>query len=143
VSLSTLDGDVGSEAKPISPVLALLLSWAALAVAFAVTSWLIDGLEVSGGVGGYIWVSAIFGLVNAIIGTILRIFTLPLMLLTLGLFSVIVNAILLSITDALSSHLTIDDFFWTAIWAAIVLALVTVVLQIVLGSVLGRRQAAH
>jgi uncharacterized membrane protein YvlD (DUF360 family) len=49
----------------------------------------------------------------------------------------------LSITDALSSHLTIDDFFWTAIWAAIVLAIITVVLQIVLGSVLARRQAAH
>jgi len=64
------------------------------------------------------------------------------MLVTLGLFSLIVNAILLSITDALSSNLTIDDFFWTAIWAAIVLAVVTVVLQIVLASVLGRRLAA-
>ena len=143
MSLSALNKEAGSEAKPISPVFALLLTWAALAVAFAITSWLIDGMEVSGGVGSYIWVSAIFGLVNAIIGTILRILTLPLMLVTLGLFSLIVNAILLSITDALSSNLTIDDFFWTAIWAAIVLAVITVVLQIVLGSVLRRRQAAR
>jgi putative membrane protein len=66
---------------------------------------------------------------------------LPVMLLTLGLFSVIVNAILLSITDALSSHLTIDDFFWTAIWAAIVLAVITVVLQIVFRSLFLRGRA--
>ena len=59
------------------------------------------------------------------------------MLLTLGLFAVIVNAILLSITDALSSHLTIDDFFWTAIWAAIILV-VTVALQLIIGSVFDR-----
>jgi hypothetical protein len=57
-------------------------------------------------------VSAIFGIVNAIIGTILRIITFPLTVLTLGLFSVIVNAIVLNITDGLTSHLTIDE------WAA-------------------------
>jgi putative membrane protein len=125
----------------ISPVLSLFFGWAVLAVAFGITSWLISGMEVSGGVWGYLWVSALFGLVNAIIGTILRILTLPLTLVTLGLFSVIVNALLLSITDALSSHLTIDEFWWTAIWASIVLAVVTVVLQIVVGSLLTRRHA--
>lgn len=125
---------------PISPALYLFVGWAVLAVAFAITSWLISGMEVSGGVWGYVWVSALFGIVNAIIGTILRILTLPLTLLTLGLFSVVVNALLLSITDALSSHLTIDQFWWTAIWASIVLAVVTVILQIVVGSLLTRRR---
>jgi putative membrane protein len=124
----------------ISPVLSLFIGWAVLAVAFGITSWLISGMEVSGGVWGYVWVSALFGLVNAIIGTILRILTLPLTLLTLGLFSVIVNALLLSITDALSSRLTIDEFWWTAIWASIVLAVVMVILQIVVGSLLRRRR---
>jgi uncharacterized membrane protein YvlD (DUF360 family) len=97
----------------------------------------LTGLGVLGGKQWARIVSALFGLVNAIIGTILRI----LMLLTLGLFSVIVNALLLSITDSLSSNLTIDEFWWTAIWAAIVLAVVTVILQIVVGSLLGGRQA--
>jgi putative membrane protein len=122
-------------------VLGLLLGWLLLAIAFAITSWLIDGMDVSGGFWGYVWVSAIFGLVNAILGTILRILALPLTLITLGLFSVIINAILLSITDALSDSLTIDEFWWTAIWAAIVLAVVTVVLQFVVGAVLGRGRA--
>lgn len=107
-----------------------LIGWALLAVAFGVTSWLLSGMEVSGGVWGYIWVSALFGIVNAIIGTIIRLFTLPLILITFGLFAVLVNALLLQITDALSSHLTIDEFWWTAIWAAIILAFVSVVLSV-------------
>jgi putative membrane protein len=111
-------------------ILAFLISWAILAVAFAITSWLVPGMDVSGGVWGYIWVSALFGIVNAIIGTFLRILTLPLTLVTLGLFGLIVNAILLSITDWLTGHLTIDEFWWTAVWAAIVLALVGIIISV-------------
>jgi len=107
----------------------LLVRWAVIAVAFAITSWLLSGMEVSGGLWGYLWVSALFGIVNVLIGTILRILTLPLMLLTLGLFAILVNAFLLQITDWLTDHLTIDEFWWTAIWAAIILAIVTVVLE--------------
>jgi putative membrane protein len=119
-------------------LLALLIGWAILALAFAFTSWVLSGMEVSGGFWGYVWVSALFGIVNAIIGTILRILTLPLTLITLGLFSFVVTAILLSITDALSSHLTIDEFFWTAIWASIILAVVTVVLQLAVAGLIRR-----
>jgi putative membrane protein len=111
-------------------VLIFLIRWALLALAFAITSWLVPGMDVSGGVWGYIWVSALFGIVNAIIGTFLRILTLPLTLVTLGLFGLIVNAILLSITDWLTGHLTIDEFWWTAVWAAIVLALVGIIINV-------------
>jgi putative membrane protein len=115
---------------------ALLIRWAVLAIAFAVTAKLLAGVDVSGGTWGYIWVSALFGIVNAFIGTILRILTFPLTLLTLGLFSVIVNALLLQITDGLSSHFTIDEFWWTAIWAAIILSLASMILDWIVRSVL-------
>jgi putative membrane protein len=118
----------------------LLISWAVLAVAFAVTSWLLDGMDVTGGFWGYLWVSLLFGIVNAIIGTILRIITFPLTLLTLGLFSIIVNALLLQITDGLSDHFTIDEFWWTAIWGAIIMAIVLVVLNVIVSSLLPRRE---
>ena len=118
----------------------LLISWAVLAVAFAVTSWLLDGMDVTGGFWGYLWVSLLFGIVNAIIGTILRIITFPLMLLTLGLFSIIVNALLLQITDGLSDHFMIDEFWWTAIWGAIIMAIVLVVLNLIVSSLLPRRE---
>ena len=110
----------------------LLVRWALLAAAFAITAWILTGMDISGGFWAYVWVSALFGVINAIIGTVLRILTFPLTVLTLGLFSVIVNAILLNITDGLTSHLTIDEFWWTAIWAAIIMAIVAVLLDFVL-----------
>jgi putative membrane protein len=120
----------------------LLIRWAVLAGAFAVTTWLLSGIEISGGFWGYLWVSALFGIVNAIIGTILRILTLPLTIVTLGLFSLVVNALMLELTDALTSHLTIDEFFWTAIWAAIILSIVSVILDIIVRSTLASAASA-
>ena len=117
----------------------LLIRWAVLAAAFAITAWLLDGVDVSGGFWGYLWVSALFGIVNVLIGTILRILTLPLMLLTLGLFSILVNALLLQIIDAISDNFTIDEFWWTAIWAAIILSIVSVILDMVVRSALASK----
>jgi putative membrane protein len=122
-----------------SPVLlALLIRWALIAVAFALTAWIVSGMEVTGGFWAYVWIALLFGIVNALLGTILRILTFPLIVLTLGLFALIVNAIVLSVTDAITDNLTIDDFFWTTILAALVLAIVTVVLDVLVALVLGR-----
>ena len=128
--------------RPPHVFVRFLIGWALLAVAFGITSWLLSGMEVSGGVWGYLWVSALFGIVNAIIGTILRILTLPLILLTFGLFAILVNALLLQITDALSSHLTIDEFWWTAIWAAIILSLVSFALSLAARSLVWHERPA-
>ena len=117
----------------------LLIRWAVLAAAFAITAWLLDGVDVSGGFWGYLWVSALFGIVNVLIGTILRILTLPLMLLTLGLFSILVNAFLLQIIDGISDNFTIDEFWWTAIWAAIILSIVSVILDMIVRSALASK----
>jgi putative membrane protein len=118
-----------------------LLIWLLSAVAFAITSWVLPGMDVSGGFFGYLWVSLLFGLVNGIIGTLLRLFTLPLIFLTLGLFSLVVTALMLQLTDSLSSHLTIDEFFWTAIWAALILACINVLLDLVVRGVIMRQSA--
>ena len=80
---------------------AILVRWAVVAAAFAITAWLIDGMTISGGVTAYLWLALLFGIVNAFIGTIIRILTLPLTILTLGLFSIVVNAFVLVITDSL------------------------------------------
>ena len=121
-------------------MLALLIGWAILAVAFAITSWLMPGMDVSGGFWSYLWVSAIFGIVNAIVGLLLlRFAPAPRSLLVMGLLSLFLSAVLLAVTDSLSDSLTIDDFWWTAIWAAIVLAIVTVFLEALVFSMLLRR----
>lgn len=98
-----------------------------MALAFAVTAWLLDGVTVSGGILGYLWISALFGVVNAFLGTILRIVSLPFIVLTLGLVLILINAVVLAITDAITGDLTINSFFWDAIWAAIVLSIATMV----------------
>jgi putative membrane protein len=104
-----------------------LLSWIVVAIAFAVTAWLLAGVSVSGGITGYLWISLLFGIINALVGTILRVLSLPFIILTLGLVLVLINAVVLAITDSLTSDLTINSFFWDAIWAAIVLSIATVV----------------
>jgi putative membrane protein len=122
-------------------IIGLLISWGLIAVMFAVTTWILPGMEVTGGFWGYLWVSLLFGIVNAIIGTVLRILTFPLTVLTFGLFSILVNAFLLQITDWLSDHFTIDEFWWTAIWAAIIMAIVSFLVDMFVGRLAPRSPA--
>ena len=111
---------------------ALLIRVAVTGMAFAIAAWLLDGMDVTGGFFAYVWIAILFGLVNAIVGTILRILTFPLTVLTLGLFSIIVNALLLELTDALTSDLDIDSFFWTAIGAALIISISSVVIDLII-----------
>jgi putative membrane protein len=80
-------------------------------------------------------VAVIFGLVNAFIRPIVRILSIPLYILTLGLFHIVVNALMLWITARITAHTThwglaIDHFWWTAIKASIVLSIVSWVLSL-------------
>ena len=73
--------------------------------------------------GTYLWIGLIFGVVNAIVGPVLRLLSLPFVLLTLGLFLLVVNAALLGLTAAITDRLTIDGF-GTAVLGGLILALV-------------------
>jgi putative membrane protein len=108
----------------------LLVNWAVTAVAFMIMAWLLDGVTIHGGVVSYLWVSALFGLVNVVAGTILRLITLPLTVITFGLSLFLVNAVVLEITDWLTTRFDIDHFFFTAIWAAIILSFVSASLEL-------------
>ncbi|WP_347058588.1 phage holin family protein [Blastococcus sp. HT6-30] len=73
--------------------------------------------------GSYLWIGLIFGVVNAIVGPILRLLSLPFVVLTLGLFLLIVNAALLGLTAAITDRLTLDGF-GTAVIGGLILAVV-------------------
>lgn len=81
-------------------------------------------------------IGVLFGIVNAVIKPLVRVLAFPLYVLTLGLFTFIVNALMLQITSwvAEATPLTfhIDDFFWTAVLAAVVVTLVSMVLHLLL-----------
>ena len=70
----------------------------------------LPGIHVHGGFLAFLWIAVIFTVVNAIVGPVLRLLTLPLVVLTLGLFLLIINAALLAITVWLSDDLSIDSF---------------------------------
>ena len=72
--------------------------------------------------GTYLWIGLIFGVVNAVVGSVLRLLSLPFVVLTLGLFLLVINAALLGLTAALTDRLTIDDI-GTAILGGLILAI--------------------
>jgi putative membrane protein len=109
-------------------VRSLLVRWAILALGIAAAAWLFEGVEVTGGFWSYVWVAAILGLVNAVLRPVLILLTLPLTVLTMGLFLFVVNAITLGITDWLTTAIDIDGF-WTTLLAAAVISLVGWVLS--------------
>jgi putative membrane protein len=81
-------------------------------------------------------VALLFGLVNAVIKPIAKLLSFPAIILTLGLFTFIVNAFMLQITewisDAIGLSFTIRHFFWDAVFAAVIITLVSWVLSVVL-----------
>ena len=89
---------------------------------------IVPGVEVNGGVGSFIWVALVFMFVNAVIAPILHTLSLPLKIVTFGIFSLLVNTLLFSITGWLSG-LNISGF-WAAFFGAIVM---TIALWIVEG----------
>jgi putative membrane protein len=102
----------------------LLRSWAALALSFWVATALIPGIDVLGGFTTYLWVALLFGLLNATLGSLLKLLTLPAVILTLGLFLVVVNAAILMLLADWSDMLDVTNF-WSAVLAALVISVVT------------------
>jgi putative membrane protein len=117
----------------------ILIRWAILAIAIAVAAIFVDGFDIHGGFFGYVGVAAVLGLVNALIRPIARLLTLPLTIMTLGLFSIIVNAFMLVISAWLSSVLSIESF-WQAILASIIISIVSTILNFVVREPARRRR---
>lgn len=104
------------------------------AIALAVTVYFLEGFNISGGIGGLLIVSVVFGLVNALIRPIVSLFSLPITCLTLGLFTLVINAVMLILTDALAGgYLEISGDMGkkliTSIIAAIIISIISGILS--------------
>lgn len=97
------------------------------ALAFWAATSLISGVSVNGGAWSYLWVALLFGLINGILGSILKLLTLPVILLSLGLFSLVVNAAMLMLTARWSDRLDVTDF-WSALWASLIISIITTII---------------
>ena len=119
----------------------LIVVWLVVAAAIAITAALIPSVEVDGGFFGLLWVALLFGLVNALVGPLLRLISLPLTLLTFGLFALVVNAALLGLTAWLTDSLDVGGFFPTVL-AALVISIVTAILLFIAGKMFDGRDSA-
>jgi putative membrane protein len=119
----------------------LIIVWFVVAAAIAVTAALVPSVEIDGGFFSLLGVALVFGLVNAIIGPLVRLISLPLTLITFGLFALVINGVLLAITAGLTDSLNVGGFFATML-AALVISIVTAVLLFVVTRLFGEKQPA-
>jgi putative membrane protein len=114
-------------------VRSLLLHWVLNAAALWVAAALIPGLDFSGGPGRLLLVAAVFGIVNSTLRPLLTILTCPLIVLSLGLFTLVINALMLLLTGWLSESWNLGfsvSGFWSAFFGGLVVGLVSVILSL-------------
>ena len=98
------------------------------ALAFWAATSLLDGISVNGGTWSYLWVALLFGLINGVIGSLVKLLTLPAILLSLGLFAFVVNAAMLMLTARWSDRLDVVDFK-SALFASFIISIVTTIIN--------------
>lgn len=106
----------------------------ALSIGIAVK--LVNGITFTGEWWKMIIIGIIFGLVNSLIKPIVAFFSLPLIILTLGIFVIIINALMLFLTAKLSVPFNLGlhiDGFWPALWGAIIISIVSILLSWIAG----------
>ncbi len=110
-------------------VLRLLVNAAAL---WAATE-IVRGVTYRGDFAYLLLVALVFGVMNALVRPILKLLTCPLLILTLGLFTFVINALVLWLTSALAGRLGLGfhvSGFWPAFWGALVVSIVSVLLSV-------------
>jgi len=114
-------------------VLWLVVNAAALGVAV----WLLDGITLTadttgGRIGTLLLVGAIFGVITSVVRPIVNLLSLPLIVLTLGLMLIVINALMLLLTSAVAGSLGLEfhvDGFWTAVLGAIIISITSMIVE--------------
>lgn len=112
-----------------------LVRWAINAIALYVAVQIVPGIELGGDWTSLLWVALIFGLLNALVRPLLKFLTCPLIILTLGLFTVVINTGLLLLTSNIGQTFGLDftvDGFWHALLGSLVISIVSIVLSVIL-----------
>ena len=105
----------------------LLLHWLVSSLSLIVVAYLLPGIRLEG-IGAALIAPIVIGLVNATVGFVLKILTLPLTLLTLGLFWLVINALMLQLAAYLVPGFFVAGFWWAFV-GAILLSIVSMILR--------------
>lgn len=111
-----------------------IIHWAINMVALYVAIWIVPGIVLNGAWTDILWLALIFGLLNALVRPVLKFLTCPLIILTLGLFTIVINTGMLLLTSRIGLSfgigLTVDGF-WSALLGSLVISLVSVVMSLI------------
>ncbi len=108
--------------------MSFLINWLLSGLAIVITAYLLPGVHLSG-IKAALLTAIALGLINAVIKPVLKLLTLPFTIMTLGLFSLVLNALLIMLTAKLVPGFQVQGFLW-ALAFSLVLALVNWVLSI-------------
>jgi putative membrane protein len=103
----------------------LIINWVLSAIALLIVAYIVPGFTVNGFVAALI-AAVVIGLINATLGAILKVLTFPLTVLTLGIFWIVINALMLELASHFVPGFTIAGFL-PAFWGAILLSLLNMV----------------
>ena len=112
-----------------------IIRWAINAVALYLAVLIVPGINYNGEWTGILWLALIFGLLNALLRPLLKFLTCPLILLTLGLFTFLINAGMLMLTSNIGQSLGIGftvDGFWQALLGSLVISFVSIIMTLIL-----------
>lgn len=98
------------------------------AIALWVAAFIIPGIELANDWVSVAIVTVIFGIINAIVKPIIKLLSLPFILLTFGLFILVINAAMLGLTAYLTDALTVSGF-WAAVFGGIVIGIISAILE--------------
>jgi putative membrane protein len=101
----------------------LFVRWLVLTGAILVASYILDGIEVAGFFSAF-FAAAILGVLNAFFRPIIIILTLPINILTLGLFTFVINALMLQMASGVISGFQVNGF-WSAVFGSLVISLIS------------------
>lgn len=111
-----------------------VIRWLINAVALYAAVWIVPGIEYLGSWTGILWLALIIGLLNALVRPLLKFLTCPLIILTLGLFTLVINTAMLLLTRTIGQSLGIGltvDGFWSALLGSLVMSIVSVIMSVI------------
>ena len=114
-----------------------ILRWAINAIALYLAVLILPGIDLRSDLVSILWLALIFGLVNALFRPLIQLLTCPLIILTLGLFTLVINTFLFWLTSVIGQSfgfgLTISDpIWWNAFLGGLVVSVVSVVMTLIL-----------
>ena len=109
----------------------IVVSWVANAIVLGITAWILSGVTFHDSFWALVFAAAVFGILNTILKPILKLLTLPLAVITLGIAWFFVSMLMLWLTDLIVGKFDIHGF-WNYVWATIIVWIVNIVVDAIL-----------